>query len=156
MGLSLSHYHTVWTYRLPSILVKKLQRSVVMLRTTNSCVTAEKLHKRQPSWSYCIYLWVLQQFDFATTAFKIQESIIQPYCLPLEGRQKCTCACLLLPLFKLQALVPIIIIIIIIYIYIVQTSIWIYSVALYNYCYIKFMLKVTEAWEKIKNYNKTY
>ena len=40
---------------------------------------------------------------------KIQESIIQPYCLQLEGRQKCTCACLLLPLFKLHALVPIII-----------------------------------------------
>ena len=40
---------------------------------------------------------------------KIQESIIQPYCLQLEGKQKCTCACLLLPLFKLHALVPIII-----------------------------------------------
>ena len=56
MGLSLSHYHTVWTYRLPSILVKKLQRSVVMLRTTNGCVTAEKLHKRKPSLSYCIFM----------------------------------------------------------------------------------------------------
>ena len=56
MSLSLSHYHTVWTYRLPSILVKKLQRSVVMLRTTNCCVTAEKLHKRKPSLSYCIFM----------------------------------------------------------------------------------------------------
>ena len=25
-----------------------------------------------------------------------------------------------------------------------------------QYCYIKFMLKVTKAWETIKNYNKKY
>ena len=25
-----------------------------------------------------------------------------------------------------------------------------------QYCYIKFMLKVTKAWETIKNYKKTY
>ena len=55
MSLSLSHYHTVWTYRLPSILVKKLQRSVVMLRTTNCCVTAEKLHKRKQNL-YLLYI----------------------------------------------------------------------------------------------------
>ena len=55
MSLSLSHYHTVWTYRLPSILVKKLQRSVVMFRTTNCCVTAEKLHKRKQNL-YLLYI----------------------------------------------------------------------------------------------------
>ena len=71
MSLSLSHYHTVWTYRLPSILVKKLQRSVVMLRTTNCCVTAEKLHKRKQNL-YLLYIYescshlILLQLSFNT------------------------------------------------------------------------------------------
>ena len=71
MSLSLSHYHTVWTYRLPSILVKKLQRSVVMLRTTNCCVTAEKLHKRKQNL-YLLYIYescshlILLQLPFNT------------------------------------------------------------------------------------------
>ena len=49
------------------------------------------------------------------------------------------------------------VIIIIIYIYIAQTSLWIYSVALYNIVIIiKFMLKVTKTWETIKNSYKKY
>ena len=59
----------------------------------------------------------------------------------------------LLTFYKMQALTWIIIVL---YIYIAQTSIMnIFGCAL-QYCCIKFMLKVTKAWENIKNYNKKY